>query len=89
MRLVLRQRAETDRRQVLVELTAAGRRLLDKVRDCRESRLLATLAFLSPHDAEELLRLLTLYLEAFQRQHEDAADGERRQPSESDGAGAR
>ena len=86
--LVLRRRAEKDRRQVLVELTFTGRDLLDAVRGCRESRLLATLAFLSPQDAHELLRLLRLYLEAFQAQHEDAGEGGRHQASESDGAGA-
>jgi DNA-binding MarR family transcriptional regulator len=89
MGLVLRRRAETDRRQVLVELTPAGRGLLDKVRGCRESRLVATLTHLSAHDTEELLHLLRLYLEAFQTQHEDLDDGARHQPIESEGAARR
>jgi len=89
MGLVQRRRAEKDRRQVLVELTSAGRDLLDKVRGCRDSHLLATLTQLSSPDGKELMRLLRLYLVAFQTQYEDADRGGFHQPIESDGAAGR
>jgi DNA-binding MarR family transcriptional regulator len=64
--LVSRQRDERDRRRVLVELTAAGRRLLRKVRRSRQERVRETLGHLPAQDGQELLRLLRLYLEAFE-----------------------
>ncbi len=74
MALVTRRRDVRDRRQVLVELTAAGREVLGKVRRSREKRLRETLARLSTKDARELLRLLRVYLEAFRLQHEGAEE---------------
>lgn len=75
MGLVTRRRAEHDRRQVLVELTPTGRKVLDQVRHSREARLRETLSRMSSQDARELLRLLQLYLEAFRAQYElDASD---------------
>jgi len=71
MGLVTRHRDTSDRRRVLVELTPAGRKVLDKVRRSREKRLHETLARLSPEDAKELLRLLRVYLEAFRLQYTD------------------
>ena len=70
MSLVTRQRDAADRRQVLVELTPAGRELLGRVRGSREQRLRETLLRLSERDASELLRLLRTYLEAFRLQYE-------------------
>lgn len=70
--LVTRERDARDRRRVLVELTLAGREVLDKVRRRREDRLRQTLTHLPPEDAKELLRLLRLYLEAFQQDYEEA-----------------
>jgi len=72
MGLVTRQRDAKDRRRVLVELTPAGREVLDRVRRSRKGRLRDTLARLSAPDASELLRLLKLYLEAFRAQYEEA-----------------
>lgn len=74
MGLVTRHRAAHDRRQVLVELTSAGREVLEKVRQGREARLRSALARLSAQDAMELLRLLTVYLEVFRTQYEGAGD---------------
>lgn len=74
MGLVSRERDARDRRRVLVELTSAGSEVLQKVRHSREKRLRETLAHLPPQDARELLRLLRLYLEAFQRHYEGAED---------------
>lgn len=70
MGLVTRQRDAADRRQVLVELTPAGRELLSRVRGSREQRLRETLLRLSEKDAIELLRLLRVYLEAFRSQYD-------------------
>jgi len=75
MGLVTRQRDAKDRRRVLVELTPAGREVLDRVRRGRKARLRDTLARLSARDAGELLRLLKLYLEAFRAQYEEAGSG--------------
>lgn len=71
MGLVMRKRSTQDRRQVLVELTPAGRDLLNQVRGSREKRLRETLMRLSPEDAKELLRLLKTYLEAFRLAYEE------------------
>lgn len=71
MGLVTRKRSAQDRRQVLVELTPAGRDLLNKVRHSREKRLRDTLMRLSQEDAKELLRLLKTYLEAFRLAYEE------------------
>jgi DNA-binding MarR family transcriptional regulator len=72
--LVARHRDISDRRRVLVDLTPAGRDVLGRVRRSREQRLRETLAHLPPQDARELLRLLRLYLEAFQRHYEGAEE---------------
>jgi len=64
MGLVQRHRDPDDRRRILVELTQTGRNLVDRVRLGRIARLRETLSHLSPEDAQELLRLLGLYLEA-------------------------
>jgi len=74
MGLVTRHRDYLDRRQMLVELTAAGHEVLGRIRACREKRLRETLTRLSPHDALELLRLLRTYLEAFREQYENPDD---------------
>jgi DNA-binding MarR family transcriptional regulator len=71
MGLVTRRRATHDRRQVLVELTPAGRQALEKARHTREKRLGQTLACLSDDDAKELLRLLRAYTEAFRAQYDE------------------
>jgi DNA-binding MarR family transcriptional regulator len=73
MGLVQRQRDSQDRRQILVELTPAGREVMEKVRGSRRWRLQETLLRLSAADARELLRLLSAYLEAFRLQYEDTA----------------
>ncbi len=85
MKLIAHHRAKHDRRQVLVELTPAGRQLLERVRECREARLRATLAHLSPPDAVELLRLLTKYLEAFGAPPESSEPARQNAPGKSDG----
>jgi len=72
MGLVSRERDARDRRRVLVELTPAGRKVLEEVRRSREKRLRETLAQLPAQDAKDLLRLLKLYLEAFKRHYEEA-----------------
>lgn len=77
MGLVQRHRDPNDRRCILVELTQTGRHLVDRVRLGRIARLRETLSHLSPDDARELLRLLSLYLEAMGIQLEEhlSADG--------------
>jgi len=74
MGLVTRQRDTSDRRRVLVEPTPAARELLDKARHTRERRLRETLTHLPAEDAQELLRLLKLYLEAFGLQYEETEE---------------
>lgn len=74
MGLVMRQRDPSDRRRVLVEPTPAARELLDKARQTRERRLRETLTRLPAQDAQELLRLLRLYLEAFGLQYQETED---------------
>jgi DNA-binding MarR family transcriptional regulator len=64
MGLVQRHRDPDDRRRILVELTETGRHLVEGVRLGRIARVQGTLSHLSPGDAQELLRLLSLYLEA-------------------------
>ncbi len=71
MGLVTRQRDPLDRRRVFVQLTTSGRAAMDKVRHRRVKRLRETLVHLAPEDAGELLRLLSLYLEAFRQQYEE------------------
>lgn len=72
--LVTRRRDIRDRRRVLVELTPAGREIVEKVRRSRERRLRETLTHLPAQDARELLRLLRVYLEAFQRHYEEVEE---------------
>lgn len=73
MELVVRVRDQEDRRQKLVELTAAGHEVLARVRQSREKRLKDTLALLTPEQASELLTLLRAYLQAFRRNYDDPA----------------
>lgn len=80
MGLVTRRRDEHDRRQVLVELTSAGREALAKVRQNREDHMRETLSHMLPQEAAELLRLLQVYLEAFRTQHESAEAASRGLP---------
>ncbi len=68
MGLVERHRDPKDRRRVLVQLTAEGCQLVDRVRLARMVRVGETLSHLSPEDASELLRLLGVYLETFGQQ---------------------
>lgn len=75
MGLVTRRRDAQDRRQVLVDLTEAGRDILRRVRKRREERLRQTLLRLSPGEAKQLLDLLQAYLEAFRAQHDVTAGG--------------
>jgi DNA-binding MarR family transcriptional regulator len=80
MGLVTRRRDDHDRRQVLVELTSAGREALAKVRQGREGRLRQTLSHMLPQEAAELLRLLQVYLEAFRMQYKSAEAASRGLP---------
>lgn len=84
MKLTTHHRAKHDRRQVLVELTLAGRDLLEQVRHSHEARLRATLVHLSPTDAVELLRLLKKYLEVFGAQLEGSEKAGQGAHGESD-----
>ena len=74
MGLVVRQRDPEDRRRVLVELTATGSELMQRVRLSREQRLRETLVHLPDGDAPELLRLLKLYLRTFSEQYDETED---------------
>lgn len=88
MKLIAHHRSKHDRRQVLVELTPAGRDLLEQVRHSREARLQATLAHLSSPDAAELLRLLKKYLEVFSAQLEGSEKAGQGASGQSDGLAA-
>jgi len=68
--LAVRGRDPEDRRRVLVELTARGTELVAQARNAREARVLKTLEHLTPEEAQELLRLLKLYLNALRRELE-------------------
>ncbi len=56
--LVRREVDPTDRRAALLDLSEEGRRLLTETRERRRARLQAALDDWSPHDLEELGRLL-------------------------------
>lgn len=57
-----------DRRKVVVSLTRAGGALLDRARNARRARMADALAHLSQRDRREFLRLLTRYLETFEKE---------------------
>lgn len=64
-KLVVRERVDpTDRRKVVVSLTAPGRQLLARARGARRERLMRALAQFTAQDRREFVRLLTVYLGA-------------------------
>jgi DNA-binding MarR family transcriptional regulator len=62
--LVERHRDPTDRRSVLVFLTERGEQLLRDVESRRAALTNRILSTMSPHDREEMLRLMQLYLDS-------------------------
>ena len=53
-----------DRREVLVQLTDAGRQLVDEVTQRREREIQSILAVLTDHDRAELIRAFALFASA-------------------------
>lgn len=64
---VYRGKAKRDRRVVLIELTPAGKAVLDQGRRAAEGRLVELLAALSPEECEELMGGLAVLRAAFAR----------------------
>ena len=64
-KLVARTREQpSDRRQVMVTLTASGKQLLRRARVSRGERMRKALERFSARDRKEFVRLLTVYLDA-------------------------
>ncbi len=68
--LVARADDPNDRRKVVVQLTAAGRTLLERARGARRARMIRALAHFSPRERRELVRLVKKYLEALEKEAE-------------------
>ena len=62
---VRRTRDPTDRRMVLIELTPAGRAVLDRMRSEAEARLTECFASLSPQECDQLLAGLAVLRAVF------------------------
>lgn len=67
--LVSRGDDPKDRRKVVISLTPVGRELLDRARNTRRARMIHALSRFSAHDRREFLRLLTNYLETFEKEN--------------------
>jgi DNA-binding MarR family transcriptional regulator len=67
--LVSRGTDPNDRRKVVISLTKAGRQLLDRAKQARRERMAHALSHLSRQDRREFLRLLTSYLEIFEKEN--------------------
>jgi DNA-binding MarR family transcriptional regulator len=61
--LLRRRRSEEDKRQVLLELTPAGRRLYDTAMDYRRSRLEEAMALMTDDERADLARCFTRLVE--------------------------
>ncbi|MBI3913667.1 MAG: MarR family transcriptional regulator [Chloroflexi bacterium] len=70
-KLVVRQTDPDDRRKVVVNLTPAGKHLLERARATRRERLADALKKFSLRDQREFLRLLTLYLTQLEKENEN------------------
>lgn len=68
--LVVRGDDPKDRRKVVVNLTEAGRHILDRTRTARQERMRLALARFSAQDRREFLRLLTTYLDVLEKELE-------------------
>jgi DNA-binding MarR family transcriptional regulator len=62
--LLRRRRADEDKRQVLLVLTPAGRRLFNKAMDYRRSRLAEAMALMTEDERADLARSFTRLVEA-------------------------
>ena len=67
--LVARGDDPADRRKVVISLTPAGRDLLDRARNTQRARIVYALEKFSAQDRREFLRLLTSYLETFEKEN--------------------
>ncbi len=68
--LVVRGDDPQDRRKVVVNLTAAGRKLVARARAARAERMRRALDRLTASDRHEFVRLLTTYLDALEKETE-------------------
>ncbi len=70
-KLVTRERVDPkDRRKVMVSLTPLGQQLLARARGARRERMTQALADFTAEDRRELLRLLSNYLQALEKEPE-------------------
>jgi DNA-binding MarR family transcriptional regulator len=74
---VSRVRDPHDRRMVLIEVTPAGRAVLEEMRSAAEMRLAELLASLSPEECEELLTGLAVLRAVFDRVGESSQGSDR------------
>ncbi len=68
-KLVVRERGnDHDRRKVVVNLTAAGCELLERAQAARRERMLKAFGAFSPRERQDLVRLLTIYLDTLEKE---------------------
>jgi DNA-binding MarR family transcriptional regulator len=72
-RLLLRRTHRDDRRQLLLSLSARGRRALDRLRSVRQSGISEVLAAMSPDDRAALSTGMASFAAAAHRIHEPAS----------------
>ncbi len=68
--MVVRGDDPQDRRKVVVNLTAAGRKLVARARAARAERMQRALDRLTASDRHAFVRLLTTYLDALEKEAE-------------------
>ena len=67
-KLVVRNGDPEDRRKVVVNLTTAGRQLVDRARGARRERMIRALEHFTADDRRAFIRLLTIYLRALEEE---------------------
>ncbi len=70
-KLVVRERVDPkDRRKVVVSLTPLGKQLLARASSARRERMVHAFSRFTPEDRRDFMRLLTIYLQALEKESE-------------------